>query len=270
MAALGWGLRPLLWRWGRRRWAHSRLFTTTALRNLHPVLNSTSKCAERNKFGIPPGAWFTAARFMAIQTQDTPNPNSVKFLAGRQIIASGTMDFPNVNAAHFSPLAKQLFHIEGVKGVFFGPDFITITKESEAEWSTLTSQVSAVLVDFFASGLPLVTDVPQSYSAPSEESDEDDEVVAMIKELLDTRIRPTVQEDGGDVIFKGFENGVVKLKLLGSCTGCPSSVITLKSGIQNMLQFYIPEVDEVIQVQDEVDEVNIKAFEELEKKLKDV
>ncbi|GCB73245.1 hypothetical protein scyTo_0002431 [Scyliorhinus torazame] len=248
MAALGWGLRPLLWRWGRRRWAHSRLFTTTALRNLHPVLNSTSKCAERNKFGIPPGAWFTAARFMAIQTQDTPNPNSVKFLAGRQIIASGTMDFPNVNAAHCSPLAKQLFHIEGVKGVFFGPDFITITKESEAEWSTLTSQVSAVLVDFFASGLPLVTDVPQSYSAPSEESDEDDEVVAMIKELLDTRIRPTVQEDGGDVIFKGFENGVVKLKLLGSCTGCPSSVITLKSGIQNMLQFYIPEVDEVIQV----------------------
>ncbi|XP_078055783.1 NFU1 iron-sulfur cluster scaffold homolog, mitochondrial-like [Mustelus asterias] len=207
---------------------------------------------------------------MVIHTQDTPNPNSLKFIAGRQIIASGTMDFPNVNAAHCSPLAKQLFHIEGVKGVFFGPDFITITKESEMEWSLLTPQVSAVLEDYFASGLPLMTDAPLSDSVPSEESEEDDEVVALIKELLDTRIRPTVQEDGGDVIFKGFENGVVKLKLLGSCTGCPSSIVTLKSGIQNMLQFYIPEVDEVVQVQDEIDEANIKAFEELEKKLKDI
>ncbi|XP_067876809.1 NFU1 iron-sulfur cluster scaffold homolog, mitochondrial-like [Heterodontus francisci] len=269
MAALGWRLRPLLLRW-RRQWPESRPFSTTGLRNVHPALRSASRCIEKTKFVIPPGAWFAAVRFMAIQTQDTPNPNSLKFLAGRQIVASGSMDFPNVSAAHFSPLAKQLFQIEGVKSVFFGLDFITITKESEVEWNVLTRQVSAVLVDFFACGLPLVTDVSQSDSAPSEESEEDDEVVAMIKELLDTRIRPTVQEDGGDVVFKGFENGVVKLKLLGACTGCPSSVITLKSGIQNMLQFYIPEVDEVVQVQDEVDEVNIKTFAELEKKLKDM
>ncbi|XP_062926756.1 NFU1 iron-sulfur cluster scaffold homolog, mitochondrial-like isoform X3 [Mobula hypostoma] len=217
-------------------------------------------------------AWWNhfsaAGRFMALQTLDTPNPNSLKFLIGRQIVESGSIDFPNVDSARSSPLAKQLFQIEGVKSVFFGPDFITITRESQVEWNILKPQVSAVLVDFFASGVPLITDVLQPDSA-STDSEEDDEVVAMIKELLDTRIRPTVQEDGGDVIFKGFENGVVKLKLLGSCTGCPSSVITLKSGIQNMLQFYIPEVDEVVQVQDEVDEVNIKAFEELEKKLKD-
>ncbi|XP_041032230.1 NFU1 iron-sulfur cluster scaffold homolog, mitochondrial-like isoform X1 [Carcharodon carcharias] len=269
MAAPGWRLWPLVWSW-RRLWPESRLFSTTRLRNIHPTLNSTSRCIEKAKFEIPSGAWFTAVRFMAIQTQDTPNPNSLKFLAGRQIIASGSMDFPNVSTAHCSLLAKQLFQIEGVKSVFFGPDFITITKESEVEWNILTPQVSAAIVDFFASGLPLMTDVPQSGSASSEESEEEDEVVAMIKELLDTRIRPTVQEDGGDVIFKGFENGVVKLKLLGSCTGCPSSVITLKSGIQNMLQFYIPEVDEVVQVQDEVDDANIKAFEELEKKLEDV
>uniref|UniRef100_UPI00398F03D9 NFU1 iron-sulfur cluster scaffold homolog, mitochondrial-like isoform X2 n=1 Tax=Pristiophorus japonicus TaxID=55135 RepID=UPI00398F03D9 len=247
-----------------------RPFSTIGLRNVQSALSATSRCVERTKFTIPSGAQFAAVRFMAIQTQDTPNPNSLKFLAGRQIVASGSMDFPNVNAAQCSPLAMQLFQIEGVKSVFFGPDFITITREHEVEWNVLTPQVSAVLMDFFASGLPLMTDVPQSDSAPSEESEEDDEVVAMIKELLDTRIRPTVQEDGGDVIFKGFENGIVKLKLLGSCTGCPSSVITLKSGIQNMLQFYIPEVDEVVQVQDEVDEINIKVFAELEKKLKDM
>ncbi|XP_051897519.1 NFU1 iron-sulfur cluster scaffold homolog, mitochondrial-like [Pristis pectinata] len=265
MAALGGGrLRLLLRRW---RPASSLIFRNN-LRNVHSALSSTSRCVERPMFLIPPGAEFATVRFMTIQTLDTPNPNSLKFLVGRQIIESGSIDFPNVNSALCSPLAKQLFQIEGVKSVFFGPDFITITRESQVEWNVLKPQVSAVLVDFFASGLPLMTGVPQPDSAPSE-SEEDDEVVAMIRELLDTRIRPTVQEDGGDVIFKGFENGVVKLKLLGSCTGCPSSVITLKSGIQNMLQFYIPEVDEVEQVQDELDEVNIKAFEELEKKLKD-
>ncbi|XP_069741774.1 NFU1 iron-sulfur cluster scaffold homolog, mitochondrial-like isoform X2 [Narcine bancroftii] len=238
------------------------------LRYVHYALNSTSRSIARPMLLIPPGANFATVRFMAIQTLDTPNPNSLKFLVGRQIVESGSIDFPNLKSALCSPLAKQLFQIEGVKSVFFGPDFITITRESQEDWNILKPQVSAVLVDFLDSGLPLISDVLQPDSASSE-NEEDDEVVAMIKELLDTRIRPTVQEDGGDVIFKGFENGVVKLKLLGSCTGCPSSVITLKSGIQNMLQFYIPEVDEVEQVQDEIDEVNIKAFEELEKKLKD-
>ncbi|XP_059802365.1 NFU1 iron-sulfur cluster scaffold homolog, mitochondrial-like isoform X1 [Hypanus sabinus] len=265
MAALGG--RRLWLLLGRWRPVSSLVFRSN-LRNVHSALSSTSRYLKGSMFLTPTGTEFVTGRFMALQTLDTPNPNSLKFLVGRQIVESGSIDFPNVDSAHSSPLAKQLFQIEGVKSVFFGPDFITITRESQVEWNILKPQVSAVLVDFFASGVPLITDVLQADSA-STDSEEDDEVVAMIKELLDTRIRPTVQEDGGDVIFKGFENGVVKLKLLGSCTGCPSSVITLKSGIQNMLQFYIPEVDEVVQVQDEVDEVNIKAFEELEKKLKD-
>ncbi|EPY74873.1 glucosamine--fructose-6-phosphate aminotransferase [isomerizing] 1 [Camelus ferus] len=151
---------------------------------------------------------------------------------------------------------RQLFRIEGVKSVFFGPDFITVTKESEElDWNLLKPDIYATIMDFFASGLPLVTEETSSGEAGSED---DDEVVAMIKELLDTRIRyvliflpgirPTVQEDGGDVIYKGFEDGIVQLKLQGSCTSCPSSIITLKNGIQNMLQFYIPEVEGVEQI----------------------
>uniref|UniRef100_A0A2K6LL21 NFU1 iron-sulfur cluster scaffold homolog, mitochondrial n=1 Tax=Rhinopithecus bieti TaxID=61621 RepID=A0A2K6LL21_RHIBE len=164
---------------------------------------------QRPLFPLP-AAFCNPVRYMFIQTQDTPNPNSLKFIPGKPVLETRTMDFPTPAAAFRSPLARQLFRIEGVKSVFFGPDFITVTK-----------------------------------------SEEDDEVVAMIKELLDTRIRPTVQEDGGDVIYKGFEDGIVQLKLQGSCTSCPSSIITLKNGIQNMLQFYIPEVEGVEQVMDD-------------------
>ncbi|EOB06152.1 NFU1 iron-sulfur cluster scaffold-like protein, mitochondrial, partial [Anas platyrhynchos] len=186
-------------------------------------------------------------RCMFIQTQDTPNPNSLKFIPGKEVLESRTMEFSTPAAAFCSPLARQLFRIEGVKSVFFGPDFITITKESEdLDWNLLKPDIYATIMDFFASGLPVVTEeAPRTDTAPSEE---DDEVVLMIKELLDTRIRPTVQEDGGDVIYKGFEDGIVQLKLQGSCTSCPSSIITLKNGIQNMLQFYIPEVEGVEQV----------------------
>jgi Fe-S cluster biogenesis protein NfuA len=182
---------------------------------------------------------------MFIQTQDTPNPNSLKFIPGKPVLETRTMDFPTPASAFRSPLARQLFRIEGVKSVFFGPDFITVTKENEElDWNLLKPDIYATIMDFFASGLPLITEETPSGEAGSEE---DDEVVAMIKELLDTRIRPTVQEDGGDVIYKGFEDGIVQLKLQGSCTSCPSSIITLKNGIQNMLQFYIPEVEGVEQ-----------------------
>uniref|UniRef100_A0A673HEA0 NFU1 iron-sulfur cluster scaffold homolog, mitochondrial n=2 Tax=Sinocyclocheilus rhinocerous TaxID=307959 RepID=A0A673HEA0_9TELE len=146
---------------------------------------------------------------------------------------------------------RQLFRIDGVKSVFFGPDFITITKaDGQTEWKVIKPDVFATIMDFFTSGLPVVNeaDAPRADTAPSED---DDEVVAMIKELLDTRIRPTVQEDGGDVLYRGFEDGIVKLKLQGSCTSCPSSIITLKSGVQNMLQFYVPEVEGVEQVKEE-------------------
>ncbi|XP_051759966.1 NFU1 iron-sulfur cluster scaffold homolog, mitochondrial [Ctenopharyngodon idella] len=190
-------------------------------------------------------------RNMFIQTQDTPNPNSLKFLPGRVVMESGTMDFAGPREAYCSPLARQLFRIDGVKSVFFGPDFITITKaDGETEWKVIKPDVFATIMDFFTSGLPVVNeaDAPHADTAPSED---DDEVVAMIKELLDTRIRPTVQEDGGDVLYQGFDDGIVKLKLQGSCTSCPSSIITLKSGIQNMLQFYVPEVEGVEQVKEE-------------------
>ncbi|NP_001164062.1 NFU1 iron-sulfur cluster scaffold homolog, mitochondrial isoform X3 [Mus musculus] len=191
-------------------------------------------------------------RFMFIQTQDTPNPNSLKFIPGKPVLETRTMDFPTPAAAFRSPLARQLFRIEGVKSVFFGPDFITVTKENEElDWNLLKPDIYATIMDFFASGLPLVTEETPPPPGEAGSSEEDDEVVAMIKELLDTRIRPTVQEDGGDVIYRGFEDGIVRLKLQGSCTSCPSSIITLKSGIQNMLQFYIPEVEGVEQVMDD-------------------
>ncbi|XP_021230488.1 NFU1 iron-sulfur cluster scaffold homolog, mitochondrial isoform X1 [Numida meleagris] len=207
---------------------------------------------------LPSAVLHNTVRCMFIQTQDTPNPNSLKFIPGKEVLESRTMEFSSPAAAFCSPLARQLFRIEGVKSVFFGPDFITITKESEdLDWNLLKPDIYATIMDFFASGLPVVTEeAPRTDTAQSEE---DDEVVLMIKELLDTRIRPTVQEDGGDVIYKGFEDGIVQLKLQGSCTSCPSSIITLKNGIQNMLQFYIPEVEGVEQVVDDDDDVEKEA-----------
>ncbi|XP_075391647.1 NFU1 iron-sulfur cluster scaffold homolog, mitochondrial isoform X3 [Tenrec ecaudatus] len=205
---------------------------------------------QRPLFPLP-STLGTPVRSMFIQTQATPNPNSLKFIPGRPVLETRTMDFPTPASAFRSPLARQLFRIEGVKSVFLGPDFITVTKQSEElDWNLLKPDIYAAVMDFFASGLPLVTEETASEAG----SEEDDEVVAMIKELLDTRIRPTVQEDGGDVIFRGFEDGIVQLKLQGSCTSCPSSIITLKSGIQNMLQFYIPEVEGVEQVMDDESE----------------
>ncbi|XP_036434394.1 NFU1 iron-sulfur cluster scaffold homolog, mitochondrial [Colossoma macropomum] len=198
-------------------------------------------------------------RNMFIQTQDTPNPNSLKFLPGRNVLEMGTMDFASPRDAFCSPLARQLFRIDGVKSVFLGPDFITITRtNADMEWKVIKPDVFATIMDFFTSGLPVVNEdaAPSADTAPS---DDDDEVVAMIKELLETRIRPTVQEDGGDVLYRGFEDGIVKLKLQGSCTSCPSSIITLKSGIQNMLQFYVPEVEGVEQVKDEDEGVEQEA-----------
>ncbi|KAF4090265.1 hypothetical protein AMELA_G00049830 [Ameiurus melas] len=207
-----------------------------------------------------------SVRWLSVFTEDTPNPRSIKFLPGKPVLGTGSLDFPTSGSAECSSLARNLFQVEGVKSVFFGPDFITITKMDDVEWAEVKRHAIEIIAKFFESGEPVTTGVTHPESNVSEE---DDEIVAMIKELLDTRIRPTVQEDGGDVIFKGFEDGTVKLKLVGSCTGCPSSTITLKSGIQNMLQFYIPEVDDVEQVMDEVDEINMKEFLELEKKLKD-
>ncbi|XP_053949536.1 NFU1 iron-sulfur cluster scaffold homolog, mitochondrial-like [Anastrepha ludens] len=206
-------------------------------------------------------------RNMFIQTQDTPNPDSLKFLPGIDVLGKGnTYDFPSVSAAYCSPLAKLLFRIDGVRAVFFGGDFITISKEEEIDWSVVKPEVFAVIMDFFASGLPILNEAKPNSDTQIE--DDDDDVVMMIKELLDSRIRPTVQEDGGDIIYMGFEDGVVKLKMQGSCSSCPSSIVTLKNGVQNMLQFYIPEVVSVEQVSDKVDKLAEKEFEKFEAKIK--
>ncbi|KAF2357574.1 Scaffold protein Nfu/NifU N-terminal [Trinorchestia longiramus] len=190
------------------------------------------------------GVGWQPKRSMFIQVQDTPNPNSLKFVPGVQVLERGTADFPNTEAAKQSPLAKLLFRIPGVCGVFFAQDFITLTKadDEDADWRTIKAEAFAVIMDFFAAGLPVLHEGKVGGAEHSGTSDADEETVAMIQELLDTRIRPTVQEDGGDILYRGFRDGVVFLKMMGSCTNCPSSVVTLKNGVQNMMQFYIPEV----------------------------
>jgi NFU1 iron-sulfur cluster scaffold homolog, mitochondrial len=172
----------------------------------------------------------------------------LKFLPDKQLLEAGkTRDFTNRQSASVSPLARDLFRIEGVKGVFFGSDFVTVTKEDESqyEWKLLKPEIFAVIMDFCASNLPVLNENSEGeetsnesdhYATDEKLSDEDKETVELIKELLDTKIRPTVQEDGGDVVYVAYENGIVKLKLQGSCSSCPSSIVTLKSGIQNMLQ----------------------------------
>ncbi|XP_062851186.1 NFU1 iron-sulfur cluster scaffold homolog, mitochondrial [Trichomycterus rosablanca] len=256
------------------RWAVLQLSRVqVSSRPVRFSVKSRSQCysqllVQKNRQGQQLQTKQLSVRWLSVLTEDTPNPRSLKFLPGRPVLGKGTLDFPTSSSAECSSLAKDLFQVKGVKSVFFGPDFITLTKmDDEVRWTDIKRQAIEVITEFFERGELVTTGAAHPESSVS---DDDDEIVSLIKELLDTRIRPTVQEDGGDIIFKGFEDGTVKLKLVGSCTGCPSSTVTLKNGIQNMLQFYIPEVDNVEQVEDEVDEINMKAFLELEKKIKDV
>lgn len=209
-------------------------------------------------------------RGVFIQTQPTPNPLSLMFVPGRTVLEKGgTMSFNTPREAMSSPLAKRLFAIDGVTSVFFGSDFVTVTKSEDYTWAVLKPDVFAAIMDHYSSGDPLLYDDADEGAAEHLISDDDDEVVAMIKELLETRIRPAVQEDGGDIRFHAFdpESGVVGLKMMGACSGCPSSAITLKSGIENMLMHYIPEVKGVVEVPTEEQQEGLKAFSELEKQL---
>ena len=210
-------------------------------------------------------------RGMFIQTQPTPNPTSLMFLPGKPILESGSKNFVNGREAMSSPLAKRLFQIDGVKQVFFGTDFITVTKSDDYAWSVLKPDVFAAITEFYAAGEPVLYDVEADpTSADHVITEDDDEIVAMIKELLETRIRPAVQEDGGDIAFRDFDevSGIVTLKMMGACSGCPSSAITLKSGIENMLCHYIPEVKGVMEAEpDEGEEEGLKAFHKLEQHL---
>lgn len=212
---------------------------------------------------------FYQKRNMFIQTFDTPNPNSLKFVPGVDVLGDdrGSVDFPDWTHAHKSPLAKRLFGVDGVKAVFFGPNFITITRrDEEVEWKILKAEIYATIMDFFnSSNLPVMNESSEVYE-DTQLDDDDDEIVCMIKELLDTRIRPTVMQDGGDIMYRGFDHdtGVVQLQLQGSCSNCPSSSVTLKNGIENMLKFYIPEIVSVEEVLDEAGQVQKEEFEKLE------
>jgi Fe-S cluster biogenesis protein NfuA len=179
---------------------------------------------------------------MFIQTESTPNPATLKFLPGRVVMTAGTADFPTPASAERSPLAMRLFGIDGVNGVFLGSDFVTVTKAADKEWHLIKPAILGVIMEHFTAGLPVIR---ETADAPAAAEGEDDEIVAQIKELLDTRVRPAVAQDGGDIIFQGFEDGIVYLHMQGSCSGCPSSTATLKAGIENMLRHYIPEVVEV-------------------------
>ena len=181
---------------------------------------------------------------MFIQTESTPNPATLKFLPGQTVMEQGTADFPNENSASSSPLAKRLFTLKGVKGVFLGIDFITVTKLDDIDWEHIKPSILGAIMDHFQSGAPII-DGEQSGSVHAEHSGEDTEIVGQIKELLDSRVRPAVAQDGGDITFHGFERGIVYLQMQGACAGCPSSTMTLKMDIENLLRHYIPEVTEV-------------------------
>ncbi len=186
---------------------------------------------------------------MFIQTQETPNPETLKFIPdGQTVLVNGTAEFKNQKAAATkSPLALQLLEIVGVESVFFGSDFITVTKSNAAQWQQIKAEILATMMDFFVSNKPIMFEQKVEESA---DNSQDSEIVKQIKELIEVKVRPAVAMDGGDIIFDSFEDGIVKLQLKGSCSGCPSSTITLKNGIENMLKHYIPEVVAVEQVEE--------------------
>jgi Fe-S cluster biogenesis protein NfuA len=181
---------------------------------------------------------------MFIETEQTPNPATLKFLPGRSVMAQGTADFTSPEAAERSPLAQRLFQVEGISGVFLGSDFVTVTKAEPKTWQTLKPAILGIIMEHFAANRPVILDSAAAPTVPATEG-EDSEIVTQIKELLETRVRPAVAQDGGDIIFQGYEDGVVFLHLQGSCAGCPSSTATLKMGIENMLKHYVPEIVEV-------------------------
>ncbi len=183
---------------------------------------------------------------MFIQTEDTPNPATMKFLPSRLVVEK-PREIADAAQAVVSPLAASLFKIEGVAGVFLGRDFISVTKADAAEWQILRPEILAVIMDHFTQDLPVLNEGAQEEDGESATIQEGD-VVAQIRELLDKRIRPAVAQDGGDVAFEGFKDGVVYLRLKGACAGCPSATMTLKVGIEQMLRHFIPEVQEVRQV----------------------
>lgn len=186
---------------------------------------------------------------MYIQTEETPNPNALKFLPGEAVSPGQTVYIANAADAGRSPLAEVLFKIAGVEAVFLGDEFITVTKNAESRWEILKPMILTEIMDFYVTGKAAAAagaGTPASYN--QQDYDENDPIVKQIRELIDTRVRPAVAMDGGDIIFRNFKEGIVELEMHGACSGCPSSTATLKDGIENMLKHYIPEVKEVLAV----------------------
>lgn len=176
---------------------------------------------------------------MFIQTEETPNPLTLKFNPGVPIMPSGTLFLTSAEDAKPSPLAQELFRVEGVTAIFLGSDFITVTKNAGASWETLKPLLLTSIMDHLIAGKPVVLETTENAASDNEG---DSDIVKQIKELIEMRVRPAVAQDGGDIIFRGFHDGIVQLELHGSCSGCPNSTITLKNGIENMLKHYVPEV----------------------------
>ncbi|MDX2028670.1 MAG: NifU family protein [Alphaproteobacteria bacterium] len=183
---------------------------------------------------------------MFIQTEETPNPATMKFLPGREVMPQGTLEITDARGAVASPLAQALFGIDGVCGVFLAREFITVTKTADKNWAVLKPAILTSIMEHFTNNRPVVT---ANIETPSEAStDDNNEITKQIREILDTKVRPAVAQDGGDITFQSFEDGILYLHLKGSCAGCPSATLTLKAGIESMMKHYVPEVKEVRQV----------------------
>jgi len=192
-----------------------------------------------------------AGETMFIQTEATPNPATLKFLPGREVLSGEPRDFRDAEAARVSPLASALFSVDGVTGVFLGADFVSVTKAESIEWAHIKPSVLGAVMEHFMSGKPILADNADADAGEAEDEffeDEDSETVEVIKELLATRVRPAVAMDGGDIIFRGYKEGTVFLHMQGACAGCPSSTATLKSGIENLLRHFVPGVEQVQQI----------------------
>jgi Fe-S cluster biogenesis protein NfuA len=210
------------------------------------VLSPSPSDRETSLTGLEP---VLSEKTMFIQTEATPNPATLKFIPGRTVLDNGTMEFPNREAAGRSPLAERLFSVPGVTSVFYGSDFVTVTKD-DSDWQHLKPAILGAIMEHYMSGAPLFADGIEASGQSGDEADEffdenDAETVGMIKDLIETRVRPAVANDGGDITFRGFKDGIVYLNMKGSCAGCPSSTATLQHGIQNLLRHFVPEVNEV-------------------------
>lgn len=188
---------------------------------------------------------------MLIETETTPNPATLKFLPGRVVMESGTRDFADADEAEASPLAEALFTLGDVTGVFFGHDFISVTAGPGTNWLDLKPDILSILLDHFSADMPLFKPAAAGFAVPAAQDEyplddpADQEIVDQIKELIETRVRPAVANDGGDIVYRGFQRGIVYLQMQGACAGCPSSSATLKNGIEQLLKHYVPEVSEV-------------------------